>query len=154
LALQVLLDCARHEGFVQEILDRRLTENPLAPNDRRLATQLVYTVLRRRGTLHALLRPMVMRPPEKVEPWLWETLYLGACQLALLSQIPPHAAIHETVELAARFGRPGAKGFLNGILRAFTKLPSDDRLERPGADALPLEGGTFRRLTRAVFTDP
>src|SRR5439155_22787255 len=125
LALQVLLDGLRHEGFVQDLLDRRLTESPLPSNDRRLATQLVYTVLRRRGTLHALLQPLVTRPPEKVEPWLWETLYLGACQLALLSQIPPHAALHETVELAARFGRPGAKGFLNGILRSLTAVLTD-----------------------------
>ncbi len=31
--------------------------------------------------------------------------------------IPAHAAVHETVELAVRFGRPAARGFLNGVLR-------------------------------------
>ena len=154
LALQVLIDCRRHEGFVQDLLDRALTEHPLPANDRRLATQLAYTVLRRRGTLHALLRPFVTRAPEKVEPWLWDTLYLGACQLALLSQIPTFAALNETVELAARFGRPGAKGFLNGVLRAFTSLLTDDRADQPGPDALPLEGGAFRHLTRPVLPDP
>jgi 16S rRNA (cytosine967-C5)-methyltransferase len=154
LALQVLLDCRRHEGFVQDLLDRRLTEHPLSANDRRLATQLTYSVLRRRGTLHALLRPFVNRAPEKVEAWLWDTLYLGACQLALLSQIPRFAAIHETVELAARFGRPGAKGFLNGVLRAFTQLLTDERTDQPGPDALPLEGGVFLHLTRPVLPNP
>jgi 16S rRNA (cytosine967-C5)-methyltransferase len=154
LALQVLIDCRRHEGFVQDALDHRLTEHPLPANDRRLATQLVYTVLRRRGTLHALLRPFVTRAPENVEPWLWDTLYLGACQLALLTQIPTFAAIHETVELAARFGRPGAKGFLNGVLRAFTSLLTADRLDQPRPDAVPLEGGAFLRLTRPVLPDP
>lgn len=154
LALQVLIDCRRHEGFVQDALDHRLTEHPLPANDRRLATQLVYTVLRRRGTLHALLRSFVNRAPENVEPWLWDTLYLGACQIALLTQIPTFAAIHETVELAARFGRPGAKGFLNGVLRAFTSLLTADRLDQPRPDALPLEGGVFRRLTRPILPDP
>jgi 16S rRNA (cytosine967-C5)-methyltransferase len=154
LALQVLIDCRRHEGFVQELLDPRLTEHPLPAADRRLATQLAFTVLRRRGTLHALLRPFVTRAPEKVEPWLWDTLYLGACQLALLSQIPPFAAIHETVELAARFGRPGAKVFLNGVLRAFTSLLTDGHADQSAADALPLEGGVFRHLTRPVLPDP
>jgi 16S rRNA (cytosine967-C5)-methyltransferase len=154
LALQVLLDCRRHEGFVQDLLDRSLTQHPLSPNDRRLATQLTYTVLRRRGTLHALLQPLITRAPEKVETWLWDTLYLGACQLALLSQIPPFAAIHETVELAARFGRPGAKGFLNGVLRALAALLMPDAVAGPSADALPLDGGAYLRLSRPVLPDP
>src|SRR5256885_10655863 len=51
--------------------------------DRRLATQLVYGVLRRRGTLDTLLRPFVHREPHQVEPWLWEALRLGAFQLLL-----------------------------------------------------------------------
>src|SRR5262249_33097144 len=82
------------------------------------------------------------------------TLHLGACQLALLSQIPPHAALHETVELAARFGRPGAKGFLNGVLRAFTSLLTNDRADQAAATALPLEGGAFRHLARPILPDP
>src|SRR5438067_1015082 len=106
LALQVLLACRAGNGFVQEILDRHLSQATLSGADRRLATQLVYGVLRRRGTLDALLRPLVARPPHQVEAWLWEALRLGAFQLALLTQIPPHAAIHETVELAAGYGRP------------------------------------------------
>src|SRR5262249_20278612 len=127
LALQVLLDGSRHEGFAQELLDRHLgprqvvgwwgggvVEGPTSPphhlpdTDRRLATQLVYGVLRRRGTLLALVRPLVNRPRDRVEPWVWDVLCLGACQLALLSHIPAHAALNETVELAALYGRAGA----------------------------------------------
>ena len=154
LALQVLLDCRRHEGFIQDALDNQLTRHPLSPQDRRLATQLTYTVLRRRSTLHVLLRPFVTRAPENVEPWLWDTLYLGACQLALLSQIPTFAALNETVELAASFGRPGAKGFLNGVLRAFTGLLTTERADQPGPAALPLKGGAFLRLARPMLPDP
>lgn len=157
LALQVLLDCARHEGFVQEILDRHLvadTGRGLSPADRRLATHLAYGVLRRRGTLQALLAPLINRPIEKVEPWLFDALCLGAYQLSLLTQIPAHAALNETVELAAVFGRPAAKGFLNGVLRACSSLVTGDTATAPAPDALPLEGGTYRRLTRSVFPDP
>ena len=154
LALQVLIDSQRHDAFVQELLDRAFTQHPLPPNDRRLTTQLVYGVLRRRGTFHALLKSLVTRGSHKVEPWLWDTLYLGACQLALLSHVPPFAAIHETVELAARFGRPAAKGFLNGVLRSLAALLTDQPADRPAPDALPLEGGAFRLLARPVFPDP
>jgi 16S rRNA (cytosine967-C5)-methyltransferase len=154
LALQVLLDCRKHDAFVQEILDRRLGASALSGPDRRLATQLAYGVLRRRGTLLALLRPLVSRQPHQVEPWLWDALCLGAYQLALLRQIPVHAALHETVELAAAFGRPGAKGFLNGVLRALLPLFTPDLVAEPGQDALPLEQGRYRRLARPVLPEP
>src|SRR5262249_11806568 len=146
LALQVLLDGHRHDAFVQELLDRHLRGTALRPADRRLATQLAYGVLRRRSTLDALLRPLLTRQPHQVEPWLWECLRLGAYQLALLPHAPPHAAIHETVELAAAFRRPRAKGFLNGVLRALGQLLGTDTASGPAADALPLEQGRYRRL--------
>jgi 16S rRNA (cytosine967-C5)-methyltransferase len=154
LALNVLLECRSGRAFVQEVLDRNLSQSTLGPADRRLVTQLAYGVLRRRGTLDALLRPLVVRPPHKVEPWLWEALRLGAFQLALLAHVPVHAAIHETVELAALFGRPGAKGFLNGVLRAVAGLLTEESSNRPAADALPVEDGHYRRLVRPVLPEP
>jgi 16S rRNA (cytosine967-C5)-methyltransferase len=154
LALQALLDCRKHDAFVQEILDRQFAAHALSAADRRLTTQLVYGVLRRRGTLRALLEPLMNRPPHKVEPWLWDALFLGACQLALLTNIPVHAAVHETVELAVSFGRPGARGFLNGILRRAAELVTEERTTLAAADSLPLEHGEYRRLSRPVFADP
>jgi 16S rRNA (cytosine967-C5)-methyltransferase len=154
LALQVLLDCRQHDAFVQEVLDRHLSQAPLAPADRRLATQLAYGVMRRRGTLFALLRPLIAREPHNVEPWLWDVLGLGAFQLAFLEHVPTHAALHETVELAERFGRPGAKGFINGVLRALSRLLSDDAAPGPAAAALPIEAFRYRRVARPIFADP
>jgi 16S rRNA (cytosine967-C5)-methyltransferase len=154
IALQVLLDCRRHDAFVQEILDKHLGRSVLSPADRRLATQLAYGVLRRRGTLDALLRPVVTRRPDQVESWLWEALRLGTFQLALLTHVPPHAAIFETVELASAAGVPRAKGFLNGVLRAAAGLLTPDPADGPAADALPLEHGAYRRLSRAVLPEP
>jgi 16S rRNA (cytosine967-C5)-methyltransferase len=154
LALQALLDSRRHDAFVQEILDRLLGAHPLPAADRRLATQLAYGVLRRRGTLNALVRPFVHRPAWKTEPWLADALALGAYQLALLTHIPAHAALHETVELAALYGRPSAKGFLNGVLRRLSELMTDEYTDAPAADALPLEQGQYRRLRQPVLPDP
>jgi 16S rRNA (cytosine967-C5)-methyltransferase len=154
LALQVLLDCRRGDAFVQEVLDQRLGRANLATANRRLTTQLAYGVLRRRGTLDALLRPLVSRPLHEVEPWLRDALRLGAYQLALLTHIPPHAALNETVELAARFSRPSAKGFLNGVLRKLAPLLTPEQCPGPAADALPLEQGEYRRLAGPLLPDP
>jgi 16S rRNA (cytosine967-C5)-methyltransferase len=149
-----LLQVQAKNAFVQEILDHSFSQVLLSPADRRLTTLLAYGVLRRRGTLDALLRPLITRPLHRVEPWLWEALRLGTFQLTLMTHVPPHAAIHETVELAADFGRPGAKGFLNGVLRAVAQLVTEERCSSPGADALPREEGQYRRLTRPVLPEP
>jgi 16S rRNA (cytosine967-C5)-methyltransferase len=154
LALHVLTRCRDEDAFIQEILDQALTRSSLGPADRRLTTQLAYGVLRRRGTLDALLRPLLTRQPHQVEPWLMDALRLGAFQLALLTHVPPHAALHETVELAALYGRPRAKGFLNAVLRALPPLLTDERGAEPAADALPLEGGVYRKLARPVLPEP
>jgi 16S rRNA (cytosine967-C5)-methyltransferase len=154
LALQVLFDVRTGDAFVQEILDRHLGASNLSAADRRLATQLAYGVLRRQGTLDALLRHAVTRLPRDVEPWLWEILRLGVFQLALLSHIPPHAALNETVELASQLGRPRAKGFINGVLRALSRLLTGDRGTQPAADMLPVKAGEYRRLAAGVLPEP
>ena len=154
LALHVLLECRKKQAFVQDLLDQSLRETSLSPADRRLATQLIYGVLRRRGTLDALLRPRITRQPRHVEPWIWETLRLGAYQLLLLSQVPPHAALNETVELAASMNMPRAKGFINGVLRSLLPLLTQEETRTSGPDALPLGDGVYRKLGQAVLPEP
>lgn len=154
VALEVLMRCRQEEVFVRESLDQRFARTELKPADRRLATQIAYGVVRRQATLDALLRPFVTRPADQVEPWLWEALRIGAFQLAVLTQIPVHAAVHETVQLAVAFGRPQARGFLNGVLRRVCELMTPEFVDGPAADALPLDEVRFRRLARPVLPDP
>lgn len=157
LALQALIDCrqpAPRRAFVQDVLDRLLGQVTLSSADRRLTTQLVYGTLRRRGTLQALVLPLIARSAHKVEPWLQDALSLGAYQLVFLTHVPPHAALNETVELANQFGRPSAKGFLNGVLRSLAELLTDVHVEAPAVDALPLTDGVYRRLRRPMLPDP
>jgi 16S rRNA (cytosine967-C5)-methyltransferase len=154
LALQMLLELSRGQEFISEIMDRSLSATPLSAPDRRLATFLTFGVVRRRATLDALLGPRVDRPLHRVEPWLLDALRLGVYQLALMSDIPPHAALHESVELAAAFGRATAKGFLNGILRSVERVVTRESCDTPGPAALPDENGGYRRLTEPLLPDP
>ena len=154
LAFEVLQECRDGTHFVQNALDRRLRDLSLSPADRRLSLQLAAGVMRRRGSLDALLQTVITREPHRVEPWLWDMARLGTFQLAYLAGIPAHAALNETVELAAQFGLARAKGFLNGVLRSIQRLLADESANQPAADALPLEAGTYRRLTRPVLPEP
>src|SRR5205823_6607976 len=154
LALDVLATARPGDAFAWERLDAALGRAPLPPADRRLATELVYGSLRRRGSLDALLIALTDRPQHRVQPAVWELLRLGAYQLIYLAHVPPHAAIFETVELAKAQGHGKAAGFVNGVLRNLTRLLTADSAPGPAAAALPLAAGAYRRLTRPVLPDP
>lgn len=153
LALQVLLETSENNAFAQDLLDRHLNQCALSPQDRRLTTHLVYGVIRRRGTLDVLLKHAVTRPRREVESWLWESLRLGVYQMAFLAQIPAHAAIFETVELAQFVGRPQAKGFLNGVLRKISSFLTEENDDQPSRNRLPVEKGQYRVLTADLLPD-
>ena len=48
-------------------------------------------------------------------------LRLGLYQMFWLDRIPNHAAVHETVEIAKKIGFTPQSGFINAILRAYTR---------------------------------
>lgn len=154
VALRILQQLPERDTFAHQLTDEEIHHFQLTPADARLTTHLVYGVLRRRATLDALIRPGLRRPRRHIEPWLRECLRLGAYQLAFLLRIPPHAAVHETVELASRWGRPRAKGFLNAVLRRVAELITPETQPHPAPNALPMEGGLYRRLSRPVLPDP
>ncbi len=139
------------------MLDEIFRARPaVSRQDRGLATHMVLGVTRRRATLDALIEKFVSRPLLHVEPPVLDVLHLGAYQLAFLDGIPPHAAVHETVELANHIGRPTAKGFFNGVLRRVSEVVSDEIIESPASDAVPLESGLprYRKLNQELLPPP
>jgi 16S rRNA (cytosine967-C5)-methyltransferase len=154
VALRVLLADRPGAAFAHDRLDDALRHTPLGPADRRLATELVYGTIRRRGSLDALVRAHTDRPNARITDEVWELLRLGAYQLAYLTHVPPHAAIYETVELAKQWATGKAPGFVNGVLRGLARSLTADPVPGPAADALPLSAGTYRRLARPVLPDP
>lgn len=156
-ALDVLVRSQSRQGFAADLVDENLSRTGLSPQDRRFVTQLVFGTIRRRATLDALIRPFVQRPFHEVEPILLDILRLGAFQLAFLTHVPKHAAVHETVNLAEYIGNPRAKGFINGVLRRVAEVVTDEFIPSASADAFPtdLDGEKkYRKLTRPLLPDP
>ncbi len=141
-------------GWVQDDLAAEFARGAWSPADRRLATELVCGVVRRRETLTWLLKPAISRPWEKIEPELVTLLWLGAYQLVYLDRIPSFAAIHETVELARALGQVRWTGFANGILRSLARALGDAKTDEPGPAAIPLGERQFRPIAAEVFPDP
>jgi len=91
--------------------------NAMSPEDRNLATALVLGVLRWQLQLDAVLRPMLQHPDLELHPAALLSLRLGLFQLLHMDRIPPHAAVHESVELARAYGAAHAAAMVNAILR-------------------------------------
>ncbi len=83
------------------------------PRDRAAAHRLAAAVLRRMGTLDAVLEPFLRKePPEPVR----NILRIGAAGLLLLDT-PGHAAVATAVTLAKRKGLTPFAGLINAVLR-------------------------------------
>ncbi len=95
-------------------LEEALEALPAAdPRDRAAAHRLAATVLRRAGTLDAVLEPHLRRaPPEPVR----QVLRLGAAGLLLLGT-PAHAAVATAVGLARDAKLTPFAGLVNAVLR-------------------------------------
>ncbi|MBU6409781.1 MAG: 16S rRNA (cytosine(967)-C(5))-methyltransferase RsmB [Verrucomicrobia bacterium] len=102
--------------FTERLLLRAFSNAALSAPDRALCQELVYGVVRWRATLDALIDRKTGARPQKIP--LQNCLRLGLFQIFWLRRIPPHAAVHETVETAKRLGLAAQAGFINAVLRS------------------------------------
>jgi 16S rRNA (cytosine967-C5)-methyltransferase len=124
----VLTAVDEKEAFADRALDGRLRRSASLPDrDRRLATELVYGTIRRRGSLDRCLQPSLRRPLERLDPEILRILRLGAYQILFLDRVPNHAAVNESVELANRWGRRGSGSLVNGALRALCRAKAEGK---------------------------
>ncbi|RBP41492.1 16S rRNA (cytosine967-C5)-methyltransferase [Roseimicrobium gellanilyticum] len=135
LALQVLLDWERGETYAQDLIERHATRHQLAHRDAALLQTLVFGVLRNISLLDSWLDELCSN--KRLETKVHWLLRLGVAQLLIL-EMPPHAAVNETVSLAD--GK--ARGLVNAVLRRAERertellsfaesLPPHDRLSHP-----------------------
>jgi len=88
------------------------------PADRRLLRDIVYGVIRRRGTLDAVIAAYASRPTGEMDGVVLDILRLGVYELLFHQRVPAHAAVNEAVRLARAAGLPSATPFVNAVLRA------------------------------------
>ena len=120
IAARVLSQRLNNGEFTENLLETALATARLSPADRGLCHELVCGVVRWQATLDRLIarKTTLGREPR---PALVNLLRLGLYQIFWLDRIPPHAAVHETVEQAKRSGYVSQSGFINAILRAYLR---------------------------------
>ncbi len=91
----------------------------LSARDRALCYQIVLGVLRRQMPLDGVIDEYSRG--KKLDSEVRIALRMALFQLVELSRVPAHSAISESVELVARARKTSAKGFVNALLRRFTR---------------------------------
>ena len=120
----------------------------LEPRDRAAAHRLAAAVLRRTGSLDAVLEPYLKkRPPEGVI----DILRIGAAGLLLLDT-PKHAAVATAVELARNRGLKPFEGLVNAVLRRVSETGAEalEGLDGPRLDTPPWLWTAWGTEARAI----
>lgn len=126
IAARVLSQRATSSEFTENLLDIALATARLSPADRGLCHELVCGVVRWQATLDRLIARKT-DPSRELRPALRNLLRLGLYQIFWLDRIPPHAAVHETVEQAKRAGYHSQAGLINAVLRAYLRETDEIR---------------------------
>lgn len=111
-------------------------DDGLNAGDAALAQAILGLCLRRWGRLHAWIKPRLKNPNRGIPLGSHIALAMGLAQLAWLPGVSTHAAVNESVELAAdaALGFPPHKGLVNALLRQGAK---DREALRRELEALP-----------------
>lgn len=134
VAFEILLSIEKEDSFADILVDRELSSDAIQGPDRGLLTELVFGVLRRRGTLDHMIDSFASQKAAKLERIVAILLRLGLYQCFYLDRVPVSAAVNETVKLAKVFV-PRASGFINAVLRRADRerdmIPWPDRSADP-----------------------
>ena len=128
-------------GRAETLLRESFRIYSLDSRDRRLATELVYGVIRNLITLDYSLS-FYIKDPGKTLSDVLDILRLAAYQILYLDKIPARAAVDEAVEQAKglsggrRRGR-STGGFVNAVLRNMLREP--ERIKFPDPDKEPVD---------------
>ncbi len=103
-------------GYANLVLDTELKKHPLEPRERGFATAVFYSVLEHQKTLDYIINQFSKKKVEKLDAPIREILRSGLAQ-ARYMQVPPSAAVNESVKLVKAFKKTSAAGMVNAILR-------------------------------------
>jgi 16S rRNA (cytosine967-C5)-methyltransferase len=120
IAARILSQRQTSGEFTENLLETALASARLSPADRGLCHELVCGVVRWLATLDCLIARKT-DPARQQRPALINLLRLGLYQIFWLDRIPPHAAVHETVELARQAGHGAQASFINAVLRSYLR---------------------------------
>ncbi len=129
---------------MDSILDERVGDGVVSGRDRYLIQEMIYGAVRHRNSIDFILDHYIQFSMRRHDVAIRWGLRLAAYQIIYLSRIPPHAAIHGTLEAMKAYGGLQRRdiGFANAVLR---RLQND--IQEKAED--PVEDESDRRILPA-----
>jgi 16S rRNA (cytosine967-C5)-methyltransferase len=128
-AFEILLRVTMQDSYASDLLRSERCAK-MSPADRGLATELVMGTLRWQSAIDAAIAVWSSQRLPKIDSEVLIALRLGAYQLGWLDRIPPHAVIHESVELVKSARKRSAAPFANAVLRKLADSKQNIRPEQ------------------------
>jgi 16S rRNA (cytosine967-C5)-methyltransferase len=136
LARSVLARVAEQNSYANRALSAALDRaSGLSAEDRGLATELVYGVLRRQARLDRALDAVSDRGLDAIDLRVRIALRVGAYQILFLDRIPAYAAVSEAVQACKQIKGGRLAGLANALLRRVAER-GEPPLPNPAIDPL------------------
>ena len=116
IAFQLLAEVLTRKSPLDQVLVGNEAFQNLDSRDRNFVRMLVSTCLRRKGQIDDLIHRTMDQDRPLHPPQAAIVLSIGICQI-LFMNVPHHAAVDTTVELAKSENMSRQKGFINAVLR-------------------------------------
>ncbi len=159
VARRVLRRVDSDGAFVSLALAGELERAALSPEDRALATEIAYGVVRHRSRLTRALAAHAPRGIAKLSPAVRVALEAAGYQILFLDRVPAYAAVDDAVRAVRGVAGPRVAGFANGLLRRLAsegEPPLPDRAADLAAHlevACSLPAPVLAELARALPAD-
>lgn len=135
VAFKILLDIWDNQAYSNLTINKHIEEFD-AYNDENFIREIVYGVLENEIYIDHIIEKMSKIKLDRIHKHIFIILRMGIYQMVFMDGIPDRAAVHESVELVKTYGNRGSRGFVNGMLRNFSrnkeklsKIRAKDKLE-------------------------
>ena len=136
VAFEVLTAVHVDDAYANLELPTAISWAKLSNRDAAFATELTYGVLRKQGSVDAVIAACSDRP--KIDQPVQDVLRIGAYQL-LFMRTPTHAAVDESVSLARTVVGQSVTSFVNAVLRKVAQHSWTEWVEILAKDAAPVD---------------
>ena len=116
IALELLDRVFNEDAYANLLLPRLLKDRRVDSRDAGLTQEIAYGTIRHKNTLDAIICRAADRKIGDFDPAVLRLLELGSYQI-LLTRVPMHAALNETVDQAKTVLNGRASGLVNAVLR-------------------------------------
>ena len=133
--------------------------NELLPqtSERQRATDLVFGTIRNRRAIDAAIAKLADCPTGRIPAESLNIIRIGAYELIYCPQTPEHAIVNEAVENTRSHAGKKQAGFVNAVLRQFTRHIKNRQTPLPDADptkTLPQTHTTGCEFDTVLLPDP